>query len=205
MDAIHTVLSLHEDPDPERYAGGVLPWVHEAGNPYFDWIFGGPDRASEVLAKWVRRRSSEVSMRRAVVALHDDRVVGGFIALDGAELARCRQADLMSLITQLGSDKALESRLTASQGLFARVEPDDFYLSKIGVQPEFRGHGVAKELMRLYSESARQRGLPRLRLEVSATNTAAVRLYESLGFETAGRSAVPTVGLEYLDMTKAIA
>ncbi len=36
---------LDEDPDPTRLIPVARPWVHEAGNPYFDWFFGGPDLA----------------------------------------------------------------------------------------------------------------------------------------------------------------
>jgi ribosomal protein S18 acetylase RimI-like enzyme len=202
---MRSVRKLADDPDPERYLPGVLAWVHEAGNPYFDWILGGAERAGEVLAQWVRRNSSEVSIRRATLLFEDDRSVGGFIALDAAQLGRCRQADLLALMTKMASDKQFESRLKAAQHLFAKVEPGDFYLSKIGVEPEFRGRSLGKEILQAYADEGRDQGPQRLRLDVSAGNATAIRLYESFGFEVAGRTAAPEANLEYFAMVKAIA
>jgi hypothetical protein len=67
----------------------VLPWVREAGEPYYSWFFGRivpADRLESILADWMRRRSSEVSVERAVLLLIGDRAVGGFIGLGGADL-----------------------------------------------------------------------------------------------------------------------
>jgi [ribosomal protein S18]-alanine N-acetyltransferase len=74
-------------------------------------------------------------------------------------------------------------------------------LYSIAVSPGFRGQGLAGILMRDAQEVARQRGSNRLRLEVRADNTSAIRLYERLGYRpfhrVAGYYADGTHALRY--------
>ena len=65
----------------------------------------------------------------------------------------------------------------------------------IAVHPAARGRGVARELMEhLHAEAAR-RGSAKVRLKVYPQNTAALRLYESLGYQFADRSGEQWVGV----------
>ena len=55
--------------------------------------------------------------------------------------------------------------------------PEDLF-----VEPEARGHGLAKALIEAVVESAKARGSRRLELDVSDSNEVALGLYEALGF-----------------------
>jgi ribosomal-protein-alanine N-acetyltransferase len=55
-------------------------------------------------------------------------------------------------------------------------------LYRIAVLPAFRGQGIAKELLARFIEKCSSV----IFLEVRAKNTAAIGLYESMGFERAG-------------------
>jgi ribosomal protein S18 acetylase RimI-like enzyme len=54
------------------------------------------------------------------------------------------------------------------------------WIATIGVAPEFRGHGVGRDLLRACEAQMKQ---PRLRLSVRASNQVAIRLYEREGYE----------------------
>jgi ribosomal protein S18 acetylase RimI-like enzyme len=56
------------------------------------------------------------------------------------------------------------------------------YVNNIFVVPQRRGSGLGKELMRQADEWLRARGVKRLRLTVTATNSSAVSLYQKSGF-----------------------
>ena len=56
----------------------------------------------------------------------------------------------------------------------------------MGVLPDFRGRGLGRALMDALLELARQRGSERVFLEVRASNTPAITLYEQSGFERVG-------------------
>jgi ribosomal protein S18 acetylase RimI-like enzyme len=57
------------------------------------------------------------------------------------------------------------------------------------VSPDFRGRGVARQLLAASEEGARERGAIVMRLEVREDNAAAIALYEGAGYSVRGRSA----------------
>jgi ribosomal-protein-alanine N-acetyltransferase len=66
---------------------------------------------------------------------------------------------------------------------------DEIHINNIAVLPQFRGHGIGTALMRHVLGEARQLGAKRATLEVRASNDAALRLYERLGFYVAATRA----------------
>jgi len=70
--------------------------------------------------------------------------------------------------------------------LVARHSPPEWELENIVVAPEVRGTGIGKQLMDTLLVQARQTKTDAIFLEVRASNTAARRLYENLGFKEAG-------------------
>ena len=59
----------------------------------------------------------------------------------------------------------------------------DAWVGGVGVVPAHRGAGIGEALMQALAEEARHRGVERVWLEVIVENTAALRLYEKLGYE----------------------
>jgi len=64
---------------------------------------------------------------------------------------------------------------------------DEAQIQNMAVHPSFRGLGLGKLLLRQGLLQARRRGATWASLEVRPSNTAARRLYASLGFEEVGR------------------
>ena len=60
---------------------------------------------------------------------------------------------------------------------------EDCCLEDIFVEEEARGSGVGRALVEAAFERARERGCARMELDVNEANAAALRLYESMGFE----------------------
>ena len=202
MSDVLSLRPLASDPDPTAFVGPVLPWLHEAGCPYFDWFFGGSQAALETLASWMRRPSSEVYVGRLTVLLDDDRPIGGYLALGGAELEACRNQDALAAVKGAGRDglPELRARLAAGKELFASAGHDDFYLSKIGVLRELRGRRHGTRLLDRYLEDGRAQGYRRFLLEVSSDNDPAIRFYRTSGFEIVSRTTSAAAGLSYLSL-----
>lgn len=59
---------------------------------------------------------------------------------------------------------------------------DEVHIVNVAVHPGFRRRGVARRLLAAVFEAARDRGMTIATLEVRFHNTAAITLYESLGF-----------------------
>lgn len=62
---------------------------------------------------------------------------------------------------------------------------DEAELYRIGVLPEFRGHGHSKHIMEAFLDSLPQK-TERVFLEVRESNLPAVKLYKRYGFEAVG-------------------
>lgn len=63
------------------------------------------------------------------------------------------------------------------------VSPGAGSINNIGVLPEYRRHGVAAELLSELIGYSKQNGITLMCLEVRASNTPAIALYEKFGFE----------------------
>lgn len=71
-------------------------------------------------------------------------------------------------------------------GLF-RASGDEGEVITIATRPSHRGQGIAKALMQNAMAKAQMSGVVEMFLEVAVDNAAALRLYQRLGFEDAGR------------------
>jgi ribosomal protein S18 acetylase RimI-like enzyme len=105
------------------------------------------------------------------------------IALDGAALeakARAEAIDLSvsSLIELEGELAGLV--LVSRRGRSVRV-------AAMGIAPEARGRGLGRRVLEQVIAGCRERGEPALTLEVIESNTPAVKLYRSMGFEVRRR------------------
>lgn len=64
---------------------------------------------------------------------------------------------------------------------------DEGNLVSIGVKPQYREMGIARELLDICAEMAAGRGIASIYLEVRESNEAAIGLYEKTGFEKTGK------------------
>lgn len=190
--------------EPEKYISKALPLIHEAGNPYFDLVFGGREAALRTIASWMRRASSEISISRMSLLLVGDRSAGGFIALGGAELALCRKADTRAILKEADSQRRsdLIARMEAVRGLFPRVASDEFYLSKLAVAPDFRRKGLGRRMVSEYLSVGRAAGFRRFKLDLWTENGGALQLYESLGFKVVRESVSVELDVKYFSMVR---
>ncbi|HXF97262.1 MAG TPA: GNAT family N-acetyltransferase [Gaiellaceae bacterium] len=168
-----------------RHGSEVLDLIHEAGNPYYNWFFGGPEPARAALEALFASASSEISAARVTLLLTGDALAGMFIGLDGRELAECRLADALLLFRSAQGEErtALIRHAKAARDLFATVPSDAYYLSKIGVARAARGQGLGRMLLDRFLAEGRRKGYRRFWLDVPATNSRALALYSSRGFE----------------------
>ena len=76
-----------------------------------------------------------------------------------------------------------EQNIIGYAGVFAPGAAEADILT-VGVVPEHRGKGVAKALIALITDWAKEQGTTAMMLEVKTDNTDAIGLYDSLGYST---------------------
>lgn len=80
-------------------------------------------------------------------------------------------------------------RAAADDAAYAafRTVLDEAELLRVATRPEARRRGLARRLLERGFETLVERGVATCHLEVRDDNVAALRLYETLGFERVGR------------------
>lgn len=76
-----------------------------------------------------------------------------------------------------------EGRIAGFSQLSRRGSTDTWYISAVGVHPDFRRRGIARRLIETQVGFVRERGGKRLLLDVIDGNVPAIHLYKKLGFE----------------------
>ena len=180
----------------------LADWILEAGEPYYSRLFGDRETALGTIRRWMTRSSSEIALKRVHLVSLEGSVAGGFVALDGSELARARKADLIALTVDPdpGRAQALRERLSALKGLFGQIEPQEYYLSKMFLAARFRGTNLSRQLLKAYLAEGQLRGYGRFALDVHADNSRAIRSYSRAGFWISARTSSADGTVRYLSM-----
>jgi len=180
-----TLRSFGDFPEPDPLFPHAFQWNLAAGRPYYSWLCGGHDAAERVIAMWMRQPSSEIFIERTQFVMYGSEIAGGYIPFRGAEVKKARNADMESLwaAADMPSRAALIDKISQGLKLFAPVEEDEYYGSKMGVTRSFRGKGLTQNMFDHFFNEGRSLGYSNFRLDVQAENKHALRWYFSNGFE----------------------
>ncbi|MBD5269571.1 MAG: GNAT family N-acetyltransferase [Bacteroides sp.] len=147
---------------------------------------GGPDHNVEdvenLFISLARRKDSQYSYLNSLVA-EDERgnVAGVIVSYDGAKLRKLRKSFFNEARIAIGLDIDIDNldNVTDETG------PEEYYLDSLAVFPDYRGNGIAAQLIDEASKKADLCGKP-AGLLCSKTNDKARRLYERIGFRPVG-------------------
>lgn len=155
-----------------------------ASQPYTDFVYPDAETACLAQERLYHAGTAEFSPPFGRLALLEGCVVGMIAALPGAELQKRRLQSSLTLARMVKADSTgLRERILLASQTLLKVEPNDFYLSRIAVSPAARGLGVGHQLLNLVEQTAREQCCPRIVLEVSPTHATAERLYRRTGFQ----------------------
>jgi len=181
-----TFLHLGEEENPLRYIHPVLRWIVDAEEPFASWFYQGRLAAEVAVEERLRRTSSELWIGGITQMLCGDQHVGGFVAMRGNMLRKCGALDILNYVQRLPSNhrvRAIE-QIRRSFAPFPPVEDDVFFLSRLGMDPSFRGRGLSLHLVERFKADAMRARASCCQLNVFAENLPAVGLYHKAGFQT---------------------
>lgn len=86
--------------------------------------------------------------------------------------------------TAVGYACVSDGHVLAYGGMLIAV--DEGQITNIAVRADTRRNGCGRAILSALEQDAKERGLAMISLEVRASNAAAIALYESFGYQTAG-------------------
>lgn len=98
-----------------------------------------------------------------------------------------KKEDFKNLIKDSGSEYFVvlaDSHVVGCGGYTDQV--GEGYINNIAVSSEYRGKGLGSLLLETILDAGRRKGITDFTLEVRVGNAPAVKMYEKLGFESAG-------------------
>lgn len=163
--------------------GSYLGLFESSHFPYWHKVLEGEsDGGRKIFSEWAESPGSETYKGNARIGWQDGVILGGYIAVPGAEIAIRRTADLFSLLTIGGP--SIRDTLAGIRSVLpqhAEFSAETRVLSRIAVSPEFRGRGCGAMVLEEFLETSG--GLcERVALEVYSANRPARKLYERFGF-----------------------
>jgi ribosomal protein S18 acetylase RimI-like enzyme len=203
-------VGLHLSTELRDDAAEILELEFAASEPYTRFVFSTPTHAQAVRQYLFDRNLGEFSRPYLRILRDTDDVVGMLAVLTGTELvgARLRAAVALRKSDLLAADAGVADRLQLAGRTLLKVQPDEFYISRIAVAQAARGRGLGERLLQEAEREAIRRGCARLVLEVAPESAAARRLYERERFtEIAVKKVVdPVTGrsLEYVHLAKSL-
>lgn len=126
------------------------------------------------VAQVCRRHDALYSYRHALVAWMGDEPVGLCLCYDGARYTEMRRITF-PLFSHEGDAMDLDNAQDETQA-------GEYYLDSLAVVSQWRGRGIARQLIEAQLQRARQMGFHRATLLVDPANEGAQRLYASIGF-----------------------
>ncbi len=152
----------------------------------------GIDAVVQLFAGLAAREDSQYSYLNTLKAVDDDGEAMGFaVGYDGAELHRLRRAFYSEVKRVLGKD--MEGKMGDE------CQPGEYYLDSLAVFPQYRGRGIARELIKAMAERASLSGKP-LGLLCKKTNIRARSLYDCSGFIQVGEAPFAGEIMDHLQL-----
>ncbi len=126
-----------------------------------------------------------------VVSDCDHGVLGILVSFRGKDVgfwkelkAHAKILDFPDLLRYLFKGTLIDELLTA------KVGQEDYYLSNVVVDPDFRGQGIGTYILKNSLKLAEEVGCPRVILNVTLKNEKALKFYERFGFKVTGKNTV---------------
>lgn len=128
----------------------------------------------QMMERLVKMDDSQYSYRNTLVATNGEGIIAGIlVAYDGAKLKILRKRFVEEALETFGIDYS---------AMDAETQEGEYYIDSLAVSCNFRGKGIAKELLKAAIEKGRELGLPKVGLLVDKGNPNAERLYANMGF-----------------------
>lgn len=169
-------------PEDSEAAAGL---IFMTGEEIFNYLFyPEKDKSLAVLGRLFEMDANDFTHECAYIAGMDSRTAGLVLFVDRATMKKNYRGTGRALIQAMGLFQTLRRlrRFIQFERLFPQPDEGTLYINHLATFEEFRGRGIANELLAFCEQEARVRDLSHLALDVEVDNTSAIQVYEKAGF-----------------------
>lgn len=160
--------------DASRIASLIIMAMTEECCLYFCGEKHTIDDFHEAMTTLALRTDSQYSYLNTLCAVDEkDNIVGVCTSYDGALLHQLRKAFIDTAWERWGMDHS---------NMPDETQAGELYIDSLAVDPEYRGMGIAKQLLEATIQKSREMNLPATGLLVDTGNPRAELLYNKVGF-----------------------
>ena len=160
--------------DASRIASLIIMAMTEECCLYFCGEKHTIDDFHEAMTTLALRTDSQYSYLNTLCAVNEkDNIVGVCTSYDGALLHQLRKAFIDTAWERWGMDHS---------NMPDETQAGELYIDSLAVDPEYRGMGIAKQLLEATIQKSREMNLPATGLLVDTGNPRAELLYHKVGF-----------------------
>ncbi len=160
--------------DASRIASLIIMAMTEECCLYFCGEKHSIDDFHEAMTTLALRTDSQYSYLNTLCAVDEkDNIVGVCTSYDGALLHQLRKAFIDTAWERWGMDHS---------NMPDETQAGELYIDSLAVDPEYRGMGIAKQLLEATIQKSREMNLPATGLLVDTGNPRAELLYNKVGF-----------------------
>ena len=156
-------------------------YLDSAADGFFRFLLG--KNYVDILASAYLQPDHDLSYRNVMFAEHDGVIVGMFSGFTAEQHLRADKAVLPQAAGSGNLGFRLKSMLFSPlMRIIDRIDENDFYLQAIAVEDSLRGQGIGSRLLELAEQTALEKGMKGISLDVPADNNKAFQLYEKRGY-----------------------
>jgi ribosomal protein S18 acetylase RimI-like enzyme len=164
----------------------VSELIYETELTIFKQLLGKDEKeATENIRNLVESGNNYFGYENIYVVCDDDEnMMGILVSFSGRETSSWN--DLKAYFRILNFYNFLKCAVKGTlinRSLTASLGKNDYYLSNIAVDPQYRGHGIGTYILKNAVKTAEDKGCRRVLLDVTFKNKGAKRLYERFGFK----------------------
>lgn len=134
--------------------------------------YDDPAKSDEILENFFQSETNRLSYKNVYVYKREDEIIAAMCAYFGGDVASL-DSEISQHLRALGKDALVEKECF----------DDEFYIDSIAVDENFRGQGLAKELILHSFVRAKELGHKKVSLIVDINKPKVRKFYESLGFK----------------------
>ncbi len=159
----------------------VATLILETGFRFLPLIFG--PHVKLILGRLIKTPGTVYYLDNIyVLELDEGKVVGVIVCYPGRIIKKRGLKTAAILFQLMGFEFIKRLRIFRLVWMRNKISKNEFYISNIAIDKNYRGMGYGKKLM-LYAEKlARESGFSKITLDVENTNTAAIDLYKRIGY-----------------------